>query len=238
MTFGVDERDYKKAVALVNKASFAKGNWQIPKVRYDRVIATYADEELLMSELLEFWSMNQKPMQESSVNEYLRLLFEVHANDRIIGYEDSQLENKYPEFRNLVREYREGILLFDLTQEVVWDKAAKDSLGIYNHYEKVKFDFSWEDRIRYKLWVTSDEKIAKKIYKRAASNKIDKLKKLLEENEALTVAVSEGVAERKDEIVFNNIWEKEQGVFGPVAVGDELCNFTGFQFYSCQSKGA
>ena len=77
-----------------------------------------------------------------AVNEYLRLLFDVHANDRIIGYEDSQLENKYPDFRNLVREYREGILLFDLTQEVVWDKAAKDSLGIYNHYEKVKFDFS------------------------------------------------------------------------------------------------
>ena len=234
--FRVDERDYKKAVALVNKASFAKGNWEIPKVRYDRVIATYADEELLMSELLEFWSMNQKPMQEPSVNEYLRLLFEVHANDRIIGYEDSQLENKYPEFRNLVREYREGILLFDLTQEVVWDKAAKDSLGIYNHYEKVKFDFSWEDRIRYKLWVTNDEKIAKKIYKRAASNKVDKLKKLLEENEALTVAVSEGVAERKDEIVFNNIWEKEQGVFGPVAAGDGFAVLQVFNFIPASPK--
>ena len=71
------------------------------------------------------------------MNEYLRLLFEAHANDRIIGYEDSQLENKYPEF-SLVREYREGILLFDLTQEAGLDKAAKDSLGIYNHYEKVK----------------------------------------------------------------------------------------------------
>ena len=107
--FTVNERDYKRALALVNRASFAKGNWQIPKVRYDRVIATFADEELLLTELLEFWSINQKPMQESSVNEYLRLLFDVHANDKIVGYEDSQLENKYPDFKNLVREYREGI---------------------------------------------------------------------------------------------------------------------------------
>ena len=83
--------------------------------------------------------------------------------------------------------------------------------------------------------VTNDEKIAKKIYKRAASNKVDKLKKLLEENEALTVAVSEGVAERKDEIVFTT-FGKEQGVFGPEAVGDGFCCFTGVQLYSCQSK--
>ena len=234
--FTVNERDYKRALALVNRASFAKGNWQIPKVRYDRVIATFADEELLLTELLEFWSINQKPMQESSVNEYLRLLFDVHANDKIVGYEDSQLENKYPDFKNLVREYREGILLFDLTQEEVWDKAAKDSLGIYNHYEKVKFEFSWEDRISYKLWLTGDKKIARKIYKRASSNKIDKLKKLLEDNEALTVVVSEGVAERKDDIVFNTIWENEQGVYGPVAVGDDFAILQVFNFIPASPK--
>jgi len=234
--FTIDERDYRKAVALVNQAGYAKGTWEAPKTRYDRVIATYADEELLLSELLEFWSKNQKSMQEASVVEYLRLLFDVYANDRIIGYEDNQLESKYPEFRNLVREYREGILLFDLTQEVVWDKAAKDSLGIFNHYENVKFDFSWEDRIRYKLWVTSDEKIAKKIYKRVASNKIDKLKKLLAENEALTVAVSEGIAERNDEIVFNTIWENEQGVFGPKAVGEGFAVLQVFNFIPASPK--
>jgi peptidyl-prolyl cis-trans isomerase SurA len=234
--FTIDERDYRKAVALVNQAGYAKGTWEAPKTRYDRVIATYADEELLLSELLEFWSKNQKSMQEASVVEYLRLLFDVYANDRIIGYEDNQLEIKYPEFRNLVREYREGILLFDLTQEVVWDKAAKDSLGIFNHYENMKFDFSWEDRIRYKLWVTSDEKIAKKIYKRVASNKIDKLKKLLAENEALTVAVSEGIAERNDEIVFNTIWENEQGVFGPKAVGEGFAVLQVFNFIPASPK--
>ena len=56
----------------------------------------------------------------------------------MVAYKDGQLELKHADFRNLVREYKEGILLFDLTQEAVWNKAAQDSAGIATHYELIK----------------------------------------------------------------------------------------------------
>ena len=215
--FNVVEKNYKKTVALVDLDKFAKGQWEVPRIKPDRIVATFANQKITQSDVLQFWSINQTPSSRESAAEYLRLLFDVHSNDKLIAYEDSQLENKYPAFRNLVREYREGILLFDLTQEEVWDKAANDSLGIFEHYQKVKGNFTWEDRVSYKLWVTNDDKDAKKISKWVAKEKVDKLNEFLKENKALSVAVSSGTGEKEDEDVFRVFWETTPGVYGPLA---------------------
>lgn len=214
--FKIVEKNYKKTVALIDLDKFAKGKWEVPKLKSDRLVASFADQKITQSDVLQFWSINQTPSSRESAKEYLRLLFDVHSNDKLIAYEDSQLENKYPAFRNLVREYREGILLFDLTQEEVWDKAANDSLGIYEHYQKVKGNFTWEDRVSYKLWITNNEKDAKRITKWVAKEKVEKLNEFLKENEALAVAVSSGTGEEKDEDVFRVFWETTPGVYGPV----------------------
>ena len=218
--FSVNERNYKKAVALVDVKQYAAGTWTVPNLKTDRSVATFADQELRQSTILEFWAKNQKQQSEESIEEYLRLLFNVISNDKIIAYEDSQLEVKYPDFRNLVREYREGILLFDLTQEEVWDKAAKDSVGIYNHYQKIKNNYTWDDRISYKLWVAQNERDAKRIFKWVSKQKETKLKSFLTSNDALAVAVSSGTAQQKDEEVLQLMWNTTPGVYGPVGYKD------------------
>ena len=218
--FSVNERNYKKAVALVDVKQYAAGIWTVPNLKTDRSVATFADQELRQSTILEFWAKNQKQQSEESIEEYLRLLFNVISNDKIIAYEDSQLEVKYPDFRNLVREYREGILLFDLTQEEVWDKAAKDSVGIYNHYQKIKNNYTWDDRISYKLWVAQNERDAKRIFKWVSKQKETKLKSFLTSNDALAVAVSSGTAQKKDDEVLQVMWNTTPGVYGPVGYKD------------------
>jgi peptidyl-prolyl cis-trans isomerase SurA len=189
-------------------------------LKTDRSVATFADQELRQSTILEFWAKNQKQQSEDAIEEYLRLLFNVVSNDKIIAYEDSQLEVKYPDFRNLVREYREGILLFDLTQEEVWDKAAKDSVGIYDHYQKIKSNYTWDDRISYKLWVAQNERDAKRIVKWVSKQKDSKLKSFLTSNDALAVAVSSGTAQKKDDEVLQLMWNTTPGVYGPVDYND------------------
>ena len=218
--FSVSERIYTKTIALVDVKQYAAGDWTVPDLKTDRSVATFADQELRQSTILEFWAKNQKQQSEDAIEEYLRLLFNVASNDKIIAYEDSQLDVKYPDFRNLVREYREGILLFDLTQEEVWDKAAKDSVGIYNHYQKIKNNYTWDDRISYKLWVAQNERDAKRIVKWVSKQKDSKLKSFLTSNEALAVAVSSGTAQKKDEEILQFMWNTTPGVYGPVGYKD------------------
>ena len=70
-----------------------------------------------------------------------------------IDYEKRHLEEYYPEFRNLVNEYHDGILLYEISNRNVWDKAAKDKAGLEKYFQenKAKYD-NWQSP-KYKGFV-------------------------------------------------------------------------------------
>lgn len=87
------------------------------------------------------------------------------------AYADAHLEEKYPELRNLVREYHDGILLFDVSLREVWDKANQDHDGLTAYFKANKKRYTW-DEPRYKGWIVYAKndvaaKAAKQIVKTA-----------------------------------------------------------------------
>ena len=78
-------------------------------------------------------------------------------------YEESQLENKYPDFKVLLNEYREGILLFDLTNKNVWKKAVEDSLGLIKYFSDNSDSYQWEKRLSASIYTCIDLSTAKKV---------------------------------------------------------------------------
>ena len=71
-------------------------------------------------------------------------LYEDYSDEMCIDYEDNNLENKYPEFRMLMQEYRDGILLFNLTDKRVWSKAVQDTAGLQEFYKGISNNYMWE----------------------------------------------------------------------------------------------
>ena len=88
------------------------------------------------------------------------------AEVKLIQYEDSQLENKYIDFANLMREYHDGILLFEVSNKEVWEKAIKDKDGLEKYFNQNKKNYSWSEP-RYKGFVVKckDEATAKSLKK-------------------------------------------------------------------------
>ena len=84
------------------------------------------------------------------------------SNDEVKAYADAHLEEKYADLRNLVREYHDGILLFDVSLREVWDKANKDTEGLATFFKSNKKNYTW-DAPRYKGYIiyAKDEKVAK-----------------------------------------------------------------------------
>lgn len=92
----------------------------------------------------------------------VRTLYNDFVNQTCMKYQEAHLEEKYPDFRYLMREYEEGILLFEATQNEVWNKASQDSTGLADFFEKVKSKYRWDDRAQisnYRLSATAKDKL-------------------------------------------------------------------------------
>lgn len=61
-----------------------------------------------------------------------------------LAREDSLLESKYPEFGNLMREYYEGLLFFEVSTRQVWNKAAEDEEGLVKYFKKNKKNYKFD----------------------------------------------------------------------------------------------
>ena len=72
---------------------------------------------------------------------------------------------KTKNFANILNEYREGLLLFELMQDKIWDGAKNDSIGLQTFYNDNKANYVWPDRIEGSVARSSDSKYTKKVLK-------------------------------------------------------------------------
>lgn len=87
------------------------------------------------------------------------------VNESCLALEESKLDSLYPDFRNLMQEYRDGILLFELTDKKVWSKAVKDTAGLKDFYEKNKLNYMWPDRVEATIYTCANADVAKETHK-------------------------------------------------------------------------
>jgi peptidyl-prolyl cis-trans isomerase SurA len=85
---------------------------------------------------------------------------------KVLEVEDRNLEKKYVDFGHLMEEYRDGILLFEVSSREVWDKASKDIKGLETYFAQNKNKYRW-DKPRYKGAIVSctTPEVAKKVKK-------------------------------------------------------------------------
>ena len=74
----------------------------------------------------------------------LRDAYNLYVSNVVNDFQEHKLVEENPEFRNLMQEYRDGIMLFELMDRNVWSKAAKDSSGLADFYGKHKSKYMWE----------------------------------------------------------------------------------------------
>ena len=110
--------------------------------------------------------------QKTSVQAYIETQFTAYENASILKYEDTQLERKYPEFRSLIQEYRDGILVFEIMQNEIWNKASEDTVGIKKYFEAHKSDFTFPTRYKGELYKCKDKETAKEVYALVASDSL------------------------------------------------------------------
>jgi len=104
-------------------------------------------------------------------------MYTAFVNQELLAYEESQLETKYPEYKALLQEYREGILLFDLTNTKVWTKAVEDTVGLQKFFKANNSNYAWENRVDATVYSCIDlataVSVKRAIYKKRRGNVTD-----------------------------------------------------------------
>lgn len=112
------------------------------------VLATYADKQITASDLAASLQGRRFPSSQSVVS-VLSSEVDKLATEGVLTEEKMTLENKYPDFKNLINEYRDGMLLFEISNREVWEKASADTDGLARYFKKNKKKYTW-DRPHYK----------------------------------------------------------------------------------------
>ncbi len=68
--------------------------------------------------------------------------------EKAIDFESARLEDTDPEFGRIMSEFRDGLLLFRLMEDSVWNAAQTDSLALVDYYEAHRAEYTYPDRIR------------------------------------------------------------------------------------------
>lgn len=102
---------------------------------------TYADQVESVADFASFISRFQGMEFHGDLINFLNERFPYYVQDKILAYENRNLENKYPEFKELVTEYREGMILFEINTIKVWNEAIRDTVGIMEFYETIKDEY-------------------------------------------------------------------------------------------------
>ena len=93
----------------------------------------------------------------------LRDALDQFADDAVIAYEDARLEGKHNDFRLLMEEYHDGILLFELTDRKVWSRAVRDTTGLQAYWTEYEADYAWKTRIDGRIFRCADQAAADRI---------------------------------------------------------------------------
>jgi peptidyl-prolyl cis-trans isomerase SurA len=231
---GRDQRAKVAREALINKLKTEYGfeqNQDNYPVNYETTINAYvlkqvylAKDSELKGEMFTFLDkkfnqkdylnyVNSKKKKELNPYDYVKL-YEEFVNEKILEVEESRLEEKYPEYKYLLKEYHDGMLLFEITDQKIWSKASNDSIALKDYYKKNKDNYMWDERWDGSIYYCSNEEtkaaVSKVINKKSFGKKItndDLLEQLNVEEEVLRIE--------------SNIFEKGENIFVDSSIWNE-----------------
>lgn len=229
-----EEKSVLKSYTKGLGAEFLTYKWKAASKGDDRLLFSIGDKNYKLGDFEQFLETSSRKRQRlgrsGDVAATVKALYADYTKKEFLAYEESQLENKYPEFKFLMREYQEGILLFEATKMEVWDKASQDTVGLAGYFDKLKGrgKYMWKDRAKVTFFSVkeSDGEILEKLRKSAASKSTAETLAKFNSSDKTVVKVREETFEKGKNKVLDAL-EWKSGVLSGLEISkrDKSINF-------------
>ena len=154
-------------------STFLNGTWEPNySLIIEKPIVSFNDKIFTTHDFARFLRTAQEPRKnDESIEMTATNLFKRFTDEKALEYEEGILETKYDDFRNLMQEYNDGIMLFDLTEKKVWNRAHTDTAGLEKYHAANSGKYMWKERVAVYTVTCLDEKTKQAALKLARAGK-------------------------------------------------------------------
>ncbi len=179
------------------------------------LVFTIGDKKFTQYDFTKYISKHKRNIKARPLERWFYLQIPDFINSNLMAYKRDKLPEKHPELKHLLEEYHDGILLFNLTEDEVWQKAIEDSAGLEKFYNDLPEKYSWNERIAITKYAYTDSSLIKPLLKIAKMKTRKNLNKeqinaqICNQEDANCVKIEDRKYEKGDNALADSLtWKK------------------------------
>lgn len=166
-TYNFQEKSPKTKVWFydnIDSMTFYKGQWKYDLLKKNKVMFVLDGKKYTQKDFAEYLNENHRMIRIDVTKTMVDNKYEDFKKESILNYEESKLSAKYPAYKALMQEYHDGILLYEIMTDKVWNQAMRDTTGLKNFFESNRSNYMWEERFDAMVYECLNAEIANQVY--------------------------------------------------------------------------
>ena len=178
----VENKESKKLILAFADSSLVKGKWHYAGEAsiLNKPAFTLSGKSIAIKSVVDYFTKHQT-ITSTTPMAFAEKLYNGLVEETITEVEEEKLYAENADYRMLLGEYKEGIILFEIMEKEVWNKASKDSTGQQNYYNQHKEKYKAGDRVEAQIFASLDKALIEELRKKMIAGdtiKKEELKKL------------------------------------------------------------
>jgi peptidyl-prolyl cis-trans isomerase SurA len=206
-----------KVYAAIEKTvtnDYYESKWTMPTTDFSSILLTIDNTKKIEGKaFVEYLDRQQKAgLTVKPINKLVGQEYEKFIDQELNTYYDSNLEKEFPDFANIMEEYRDGLLLFSLMEKEIWERSKSDTIGLQNFYETQKSKHLWKKRVVVTIFSSTKMDVMKKAKSMLVKGKSEKdIKDKLNTKDLVNIMATNGTFEEGAEQLPKSL-QMETGV--------------------------
>ncbi|MDW8331918.1 MAG: peptidylprolyl isomerase [Cyclobacteriaceae bacterium] len=160
-SFSENEK-FKSVVFATADTSLTKGNWNPRALPVHETLLVLGDKKISVGDFVRFARLNQEATT-LKPDEYMKQLYRKFTESVLDEQAENEVLKNKPEYRFLMKEYYEGILLFDIMEKEIWNRAAEDTAGLRKYFEANRSKYQAAGRVKAVIYSASTAEALKQL---------------------------------------------------------------------------
>jgi peptidyl-prolyl cis-trans isomerase SurA len=145
-------------------STFFMGKWKASSLKSNKTLFVLGGQKFKQQAFAQYVEKNFRTVRKDAPEVVVKQLYTQWEKNQILAYEEALLPAKYPAYKALVQEYHDGIILYEIMQDQVWNKAVKDTAGLRSFFMENRSKYVWSQRLDATVYECKDEHVAVQVY--------------------------------------------------------------------------